>query len=158
MDPNRYATDTWVTLVQEPDKGAARHLLSQKQDSRGPTASAQTLNNPEPQALTRLRPQAAETSRFATPNPFNALARGETGEGEDKPELGNQKQTTRSTERERRTLRVLDLFSGTGSVGKVLQEHGYEVVSLDNQTRWQPTHCQDILTWNYRQYPQDILT
>ena len=47
---------------------------------------------------------------------------------------------------------MLDLFSGTGSVGKVFEKHGYEVISLDNAKRWKATHNVDILKWNYKQY------
>lgn len=54
--------------------------------------------------------------------------------------------------------RALDLFSGTGTVGKRLKEHGYEVVSLDILSRGQPTICCDILKWEYqKEYPLDIL-
>lgn len=37
-------------------------------------------------------------------------------------------------------------------MGQVFRDHGHEVVSLDNVKRWNPTHCADILTWDYRQY------
>ena len=49
--------------------------------------------------------------------------------------------------------RALDLFAGTGSVTRVLQQAGYEVVSVDNNPRYQPTICGDILEWDYRKYP-----
>lgn len=48
--------------------------------------------------------------------------------------------------------RMLELFCGTKSVGKVF-ESGYEVVSLDYNPKFEATHSEDILTWNYRQYP-----
>jgi site-specific DNA-cytosine methylase len=48
----------------------------------------------------------------------------------------------------------LDLFSGKGSVGKCLEENGYQVVSLDVNPKFHPTHVTDILEWDYRKYPQ----
>ena len=46
-------------------------------------------------------------------------------------------------------LKLLELFSGTGSVGKVAKLLGYEVVSLDIKNADINT---DILTWDYKQY------
>ena len=46
--------------------------------------------------------------------------------------------------------RLLDLFSGTHSVGKVARELGYEVVSLDLADA---TICCDVLVWDYGVYP-----
>ena len=53
-------------------------------------------------------------------------------------------------------LRLLELFSGSGSVGKVAEEMGIEVVSLDNMSVSglpEPTFAEDILTWDYKQFP-----
>jgi site-specific DNA-cytosine methylase len=47
-------------------------------------------------------------------------------------------------------LRVLELFSGTGSVGKICKSKGYEVVSLD--LKGADINC-DILNWDYKKYP-----
>ena len=47
-------------------------------------------------------------------------------------------------------MKVLELFSGTGSVGKICRERGWEVVSLDLKGADINT---DILTWDYTQYP-----
>ena len=44
-------------------------------------------------------------------------------------------------------MRVLDLFSGTHSVGKVASALGYEVVSLDLSDA---TICCDIMEWDYK--------
>ena len=45
-------------------------------------------------------------------------------------------------------MKVLELFAGTGSVGNVMKEHGWEVVSLD---RDMPADIStDILDWDYR--------
>ena len=47
-------------------------------------------------------------------------------------------------------MRVLELFSGTGSVGNVCKRHGFEVVSLD---RDMPADIKtDIMDWDYRVY------
>ena len=51
--------------------------------------------------------------------------------------------------------RLLELFCGTKSVGKVFEEAGYEVVSLDYEKKFNATHIEDILTWDYKQYPPD---
>ena len=45
-------------------------------------------------------------------------------------------------------MRVLELFSGTGSVGKICKELGYEVVSLDLSNADINT---DIMNWNYQE-------
>ena len=47
-------------------------------------------------------------------------------------------------------MRVLELFSGTGSVGKVCRERGWEVISLDLKGA---DINADILKWEYTQYP-----
>ena len=48
-------------------------------------------------------------------------------------------------------MRLLELFSGTGSVGNVFKEHGWEVVSLD---RDMPADIStDIMDWDYRNSP-----
>lgn len=52
----------------------------------------------------------------------------------------------------RRTPRVLDLFSGTGSVGDTLRRlaPGVEVVSVDIDPRFSPTIVADVLEMDYR--------
>jgi site-specific DNA-cytosine methylase len=52
--------------------------------------------------------------------------------------------------------KVLELFSGTGSVSKVCEKLGYPVVSIDITDKFhKPTHIVDILTWDYKsEYPQ----
>ena len=50
-------------------------------------------------------------------------------------------------------MNVLELFSGTGSVGKCCKEIGYDVVSVDMIL---PAHHQvDIMDFDYKQYPKD---
>ena len=47
-------------------------------------------------------------------------------------------------------MRLLKLFSGTGSVGNVASAMGFEVVSVDRDMP--ATHECDILDWDYKQY------
>jgi hypothetical protein len=46
-------------------------------------------------------------------------------------------------------MKLLDLFSGTGSVGKVARQMGYEVTSLD--LKGADINC-DIMEWDYKKY------
>ncbi len=48
------------------------------------------------------------------------------------------------------SLRVLDLFSGTGSVSRVFVDEGYEVVFLDIDPKFNPTIVTDVLEWDFR--------
>ena len=49
-------------------------------------------------------------------------------------------------------MRLLELFSGTGSVGEVFRERGWEVISLDRDLP-ADIRC-DIMDWDYRDaYP-----
>ena len=43
-------------------------------------------------------------------------------------------------------MRLLELFSGTGSVGKVARELGFEVISLDRDM--EADIKTDIMDWN----------
>ena len=47
-------------------------------------------------------------------------------------------------------MKLLELFSGTGSVGRVAKEKGFEVISLDLKNA--DNNC-DILQWDYKIYP-----
>ena len=49
-------------------------------------------------------------------------------------------------------MNCLELFSGTHSVGKILKEKGYNVVSLDLKDA--DINC-NILDWDYTTYPKD---
>ena len=48
-------------------------------------------------------------------------------------------------------MRLLELFSGTGSVGNVAKSMGYEVISVDRDMK--ATHQCDIMVWDYKQSP-----
>ena len=50
-------------------------------------------------------------------------------------------------------VKMLELFSGTGSVGKVAAEMGYEVISLDRDLP--ATIKSDIMDFNYQEFPPD---
>ena len=50
-------------------------------------------------------------------------------------------------------MRLLKLLSGTGSVGEVFRERGWEVISLDINPKSNATIIADILTWDYRKLP-----
>ena len=47
-------------------------------------------------------------------------------------------------------MKILELFCGTKSVGKVFEKNGHEVISLDFQKQFNPTICCDILEWDYK--------
>ena len=51
-------------------------------------------------------------------------------------------------------MKLLELFSGTGSVGKIAKSKGYEVVSVDikKYKDYPSTHQVDILNFDYKQY------
>jgi site-specific DNA-cytosine methylase len=49
--------------------------------------------------------------------------------------------------------RLLELFCGTKSVGKVFENKGYEIISLDYNKKFNATHIEDFLTWDYTIYP-----
>jgi len=46
-------------------------------------------------------------------------------------------------------MKLLDLFTGSGSVAKVAREIGYDVTTLDIDPRTKPDICADILTFDY---------
>tara|TARA_Y100000816_G_scaffold215663_1_gene160903 strand:+ start:1620 stop:2225 length:606 start_codon:yes stop_codon:yes gene_type:complete len=47
-------------------------------------------------------------------------------------------------------MKVLELFSGTSSVGVFFKKES--VVSLDIHPKYNPTHCIDIIKFDYKQY------
>ena len=52
---------------------------------------------------------------------------------------------------------LLELFSGTHSVGNAMKDK-YNIISLDFNTYKDiepATHQEDIMTWDYKQYPRD---
>ena len=52
-------------------------------------------------------------------------------------------------------MRLLELFSGTGSVGRVFQARGWDVLSLDADPNAGADITSDILAWDFRSFPPD---
>ena len=50
-------------------------------------------------------------------------------------------------------MRLLELFSGTGSVRKAVGTRFNEIVSIDILQKFKPTEVTNILDWDYRKYP-----
>jgi site-specific DNA-cytosine methylase len=50
-------------------------------------------------------------------------------------------------------MRLLEVFCGTKSVGKVANSLNWTVVSVDILAKFQPTHISDIMKFNYKIYP-----
>ena len=55
---------------------------------------------------------------------------------------------------EQNPLRALELFSGSGSVARQLAKLGYQVVTLDNNPRWNADVCQNFMKWRYKKLPR----
>ena len=49
--------------------------------------------------------------------------------------------------------RMLDLFTGTGSVAQAFRSRGYAVTTLDLDPRAAPDILADVLQWDYTTYP-----
>ena len=52
-------------------------------------------------------------------------------------------------------MRLLELFSGTGSVGRVFRARGWEVVSLDLDARACADITTNILDWDFKVFADD---
>tara|TARA_R110002126_G_scaffold225635_2_gene370463 strand:- start:284 stop:1015 length:732 start_codon:yes stop_codon:yes gene_type:complete len=53
-------------------------------------------------------------------------------------------------------MNVLELFSGTGSIGKVCDKLGWNAISVDLELP--ATHECDIMNFDYKQYPKDYFS
>ena len=49
-------------------------------------------------------------------------------------------------------MRLLELFSGTGSVGRGFRDKGWEVLSLDVDPRSRADVLSNIMEWDYKQF------
>ena len=49
-------------------------------------------------------------------------------------------------------MRLLELFSGTGSIGVAFEKRGFEVTSVDIDPKAKATFTCDILDFDYRQF------
>ena len=49
--------------------------------------------------------------------------------------------------------RLLELFSGTGSVGKAFKQIGWEVVTVDSSDDFKPDFLSDVLDWDHTVFP-----
>jgi hypothetical protein len=52
-------------------------------------------------------------------------------------------------------LKLLELFKGTGSVGKVAKRMGMEVMSVDLLAKYEPDITADILEWDYKAFQKE---
>ena len=50
-------------------------------------------------------------------------------------------------------MRLLELFCGTGSMGRAFAQLGFEVVSLDSDPEAGATHTCNVLDFYYMHYP-----
>ena len=50
-------------------------------------------------------------------------------------------------------MRTLELFKGGGSFSNWSDNRGYETITVDILEKWKPTHCVDIMEFDYKQYP-----
>jgi len=48
--------------------------------------------------------------------------------------------------------KLLEVFCGTKSIGKVFEKNGWEVISIDINEKYKPTIVIDILEWDYKIY------
>jgi hypothetical protein len=51
-------------------------------------------------------------------------------------------------------MRLLELFSGTGSVGKVARELGWELTSMDLSPKYKPDYVADIMDFDFSIWPK----
>ena len=52
-------------------------------------------------------------------------------------------------------MNLLELFKGTGSISKVAEKMGFNIVSLDIEEKYKPDILTDILKWDYKKFYYD---
>ncbi len=52
-------------------------------------------------------------------------------------------------------MRILELFSGTGSIGEAFTKEDWVAVSLGVPKRGGATICCDIMVWDFKVYPRE---
>jgi hypothetical protein len=52
-------------------------------------------------------------------------------------------------------MKMLELFKGTGSIGRVAEKMGFDIISLDFEEKFKPDILTDILNWDYKKFHQD---
>lgn len=52
---------------------------------------------------------------------------------------------------------MLDLCSGLGGASEAFRARGWDVVTVDNDARFAPTHCTDLRTWSYQGPTPDLI-
>jgi hypothetical protein len=52
-------------------------------------------------------------------------------------------------------MRLLEVFCGTKSFGKVFEKHNWEVISLDNDAQWSPTILANVLDWDFKNFDKN---
>ena len=52
-------------------------------------------------------------------------------------------------------MRLLEIFCGTKSVGKVFENNNWEVYSVDLEKRFNPTECINILDFDYKKFDKN---
>ena len=145
-------------VQRDPDPSTTRQHTSptNSPEPRRPRKSTKHPRNRgtqrDPQTPTSTQDQASSSSSIPK-TPRNTQDTQNTKEYPEYPFLQGK---THHRQQGTKNTRALDLFSGTGSVGKHLMKQGFGVISLDISRTGTPTICEDILTWDYRQYPPNF--